>query len=335
MCSDVPRLRYLLPKFSRGYTATMKMLSSSLRFASSDPAQFRLHVLEHGKKYGVSSAVGAFGISRRSYFNWKKQLGQSHGRLSALIPRSTCPKHTRKMIVDERVIAFIREVREEYGRIGKYKLKVLVDAYTISLGIPTYGATKLGKIIKRNHFFFDQPKKARKLRFQKRRVKYAPKISKPGYLEMDSVHVMMESTKLVLITVIDLASRVAYAERVKSANAHNACTVFRHFCKLHTISVHTVQTDNGSEFLASFHDYLEEQKIKHCFSYPRSPRINGTIERFNRTLQEEHVERTLEWWCDPQVATQKLDQYLHWYNAVRPHAALGYQPPLVYLQTIN
>lgn len=335
MSSDVPRLRYLLPKFSRGYTATMKTLSSSLRFADSDPAQFRLHVLEHGKRYGASSAVAAFGISRRTYFNWKQTFNQSHGRLSALIPRSTCPKHTRKMVTDERVIAFIREVREEYGRIGKCKLKMLVDAYTISLSIPSYGTTKLGKIIKRNHFFFDPPKKARRLRFQKRRVKYAPKITTPGYVEMDSVHVMVETTKLVFITVIDLASRVAYAERVKSASAYSACGVFKQFCQLHAMTINTVQTDNGSEFLGSFHDYLEQQGIKHCFSYPRSPRINGTIERFNRTLQEEHVERTQEWWCDPQTATEKLAHYLHWYNAVRPHAALGYQPPLVYLQTIS
>jgi len=313
----------------------MKTLASSLRFADSDPAQFRLHVLEHGKKYGVASAVAAFGISRRTFFNWKRSLVVSHGRLSALIPHSTCPKHTRRMVADERVIAFIREIREEYGRIGKYKLKVLVDAYAQSLGIPCYGATKLGKIITRNHFFFDPPKKVRKLRFQRRRVKYAPKITVPGYLEMDSVHVMVETTKLVFITIIDLASKVAYAERVRTASAHNARTVLEHFQAETSIPVHTVQTDNGSEFLGVFHDQLELLGIKHCFSYPRSPRINGVIERFNRTLQEEHIERTLEWWCDQKTATEKLTKYLDWYNAVRPHATLHYQAPLVYLQTIT
>jgi hypothetical protein len=67
MVSDVPRLRYVLPRFSRGYTTSMKTLVSSLKFADSDPAQFRLHVLAHGKKYGTASAVEAFGISRRTY----------------------------------------------------------------------------------------------------------------------------------------------------------------------------------------------------------------------------------------------------------------------------
>jgi len=313
----------------------MKTLSSSLRFANSDPAQFRLHVLEHGKKYGVASAIAAFGISRRTYFNWNSKFTQTHGRLVALVPRSTRPHHTRRMLTDERIIAFIREVREEYGRVGKNKLKVLLDAYTHSIHIPTCSASQLGKIIKRYHFFFDPPKKTRRLRFQRQRVKYAPKITQPGYLEMDSVHVMVETTKLVFITVIDLATKVAYAERVRSATSVNAQQVLAHFRQLHTINIHIIQTDNGSEFLGTFHEYLEAEGLQHRFSYPRSPRINGVIERFNRTLQEEHVERTLEWWCDPPVATAKLRLYLDWYNAKRPHQALGYQTPLAYLKTVT
>jgi hypothetical protein len=86
MVSDVPGLRYLSPKFARGYTATMKTLTSSLKYAQSDPAQFRLHVLEHGKRYGHASAIAAFGISRRTYFNWKKTFTISQGKLASLIP---------------------------------------------------------------------------------------------------------------------------------------------------------------------------------------------------------------------------------------------------------
>ena len=333
MVSDVPRLRYVMPRFGRGYTASMKTLASSLKYAESDPAQFRLHVLAHGKKHGALAAVEAFGISRRTYFNWKKTFAQSQGRLSSLIPGRTCPKRTRVMVVDQRIVEFIRELREEYGRVGKHKLKVLADAYATSLGIESYGATKLHKIVKRHHFFFDPPKKIRKLRFQRQRVKYAPKVSTPGYVELDSVHVVISTTKVVFITIIDLATRVAYAERVPSATSRAAIQVFLHFQQFHAINIHTVQTDNGSEFLGDFHEHLEQQQIKHLFSYPRSPRINGTIERFNRTFQEEHVERTIEWWCDQEAARAKLTKYLQWYNGTRPHASLGLTPPLVYLQT--
>jgi len=335
MPSDVPRLRYILPRFNRGYTLGMKTLSSSLKFDSSDPAKFRLHVLKHGKKHGVQSAIEAFGISRRTFFNWKKLLNSSKGRLSILVPKSTCPKRTRKMIVDDRVVDFIKEIREEYGRIGKYKLKILVDEYIKSLGIAPYGATKLGKIIKRNHFFFDPPRRKREMKFQRNRIKYAPKVFDSGHVQMDSIHAMVSTKKVVFITVIDLATKVAYAEKVKTASSYNASLVLKHFQEKYQILIHTIQTDNGSEFLGKFNEKLEKENIKHLFSYPRSPRINGTIERFNRTFQEEHVQRTIEWWCDPETANQKLTKYLKWYNEVRPHASLKYITPLNYFKIIT
>ncbi len=332
--SDVPKLRYVLPRFEPGYNRAMKTLISSLKYESSDPAQFHFHVLEHGAKYGVESAVSAFGISRRSFYYWKKKLGES-GRLVSLVPRSTRPRRTRRMLVDDRLVLFIKELRCEYGRVGKYKLKVLLDAYASSLGISSYSPGKIGKIVKRYNYFFEKTKKVRKLRFQRERVKYAPKILTPGYLEIDCVHVMVSTQKIVFVTIIDLATKVAYAEAVSTASANNTSLVLSNFMSLHNIKVHTIQTDNGSEFLGDFHAYLESMGIKHLFSYPRSPRINGVIERFNRTFQEEHVERTMEWWCDKETATTKLTKYLEWYNSVRPHASLHYQTPLAYLNNFT
>ncbi len=332
--SDVPKLRYVLPRFHHGYTAMMKTLTSSLKYESSDPAKFKFHVIQHGQKFGVASAISGFGISRRTYFNWRRQLKDSNNKLSSLVPRSTAPKRTRRMIVDDRLVLFIKDVRQEYGSVGKYKLKVLLDGYARSLDTSSYGLTKIGKIIKRNHYFYDSPRRTKQLRFQRERVKYAPKILSPGYLEMDSVHVIVVGKHLVFVTVIDLATKVAYTEKVQDASSRSSTIVLSHFLSLHKeIMVHTVQTDNGSEFLGDFHDYLEKKNITHLFSYPRSPRINGVIERFNRTLQEEHVERTKEWWCDQKSASLKLTKYLEWYNSKRPHAALKYKTPLVYLKT--
>lgn len=332
--SDVPHLRYVLPKFRPGYNRAMKTLISSLKYESSDPAKFRFHVLEHGAKYGVASTVSAFGVSRRSYFRWKKQLGE-RARLADLVPVSTRPKRTRRMIVDDRLVLFIKELRQEYGRVGKHKLKVLLDAYANSLGTISYSPGKIGKIIKRYNYFFEQTKKVKKLRFQRERVKYSPKITTPGYLEIDCVHVMVSNQKVVFVTIIDLATKVAYAEAVTTASAINTANILTHFINLHKMHVHTIQTDNGSEFLGEFHNYLEGLGIKHLFSYPRSPRINGVIERFNRTLQEEHVERTREWWCDREAATEKLTRYLKWYNFMRPHASLNYQTPMDALKSFT
>jgi hypothetical protein len=311
----------------------MKTLASSLRFAESDPAQFRLHVLKHGTTYGVTAAITAFGISRRTYFLWQKTLRESNGRLVSLVPKSTRPQHLRTMTVDARLLELIRELRETYGRIGKEKLVILVAAYAKSLGIPGYGATKIGKIISRNHYFFEYKKKRTISGVNRKRMKRSPKNMPPGYLEMDCVHVWVQTSKLVFVTVIDVATRVAYAARVNTASSCNTATVLQHFQSQYRTPVHTLQTDNGSEFLGEFHDYLETHQITHLFSYPRSPKINGYIERFNRTLQEEFIDRCDAWVSDKAVGDQKLIGYLNWYNGKRPHASLHYQAPLVYLKT--
>lgn len=332
MPSDVPSLRYVLPRFRHGYNAMMKTLVSSLKFATSDVAKFRLHVLEHGKHYGVKAALEAFHVGRSTYFAWQHALTKSQGRLVFLIPKSTRPHHTRTMVVDEQLLAFIRSMRETYGRVGKEKLKVLVAAYAQSLGIPGYGATKIGTLIKRNHYFFDPPKQKHKPRFVRTRVRKLGKDINPGYVEMDSIVVYVNSTKLLFITAIDVVTKVAFAHRVASLTASAALKVLHKFCATYTIPIYTIQTDNGSEFLGVFHAYLEAHAIAHLFIYPHSPKVNGIIERFNRTIQEEFIERCEAYWHNYQLGDQKLLKYLAWYNGKRPHASLNYLSPLEYTQ---
>ena len=52
MLSDVPRIRYILPKFNGNYTQFMKTLKSSCDFDSSNIAKYRLKIREFGNKYG-------------------------------------------------------------------------------------------------------------------------------------------------------------------------------------------------------------------------------------------------------------------------------------------
>jgi putative transposase len=95
-----------------------------------------------------------------------------------------------------------------------------------------------------------------------------------------------------------------------------------------------VQTDNGSEFLKYFHEYLIQTQIKHQFIYPRCPKINGVVERFNRTIQEEFITRNDEIYYDEKLFHDKLNQYLYWYNYQRPHASLQYLTPVAFMNTI-
>jgi len=73
------RSRRNIEMFSRNsqYDWLMKTLENSIRFDRSDPAKFRLHVLEHYYKHGWKSAINAFKISRGSLYNWKRDFEKS------------------------------------------------------------------------------------------------------------------------------------------------------------------------------------------------------------------------------------------------------------------
>lgn len=136
----------------------------------------------------------------------------------------------------------------------------------------------------------------------------------------------------MFITLVDVVTKVAFAQRVSSLSAHHSLQVLREFQALYQLTIHTIQTDNGSEFLADFHAYLDREGIAHIFSYPHTPKVNGMVERFNRTLQEEFIDRCDAWWYDPSLGDQKLIKFLAWYNQTRPHTSLNYQAPLTYAQ---
>ncbi len=67
------------------------------------------------------------------------------------------------------------------------------------------------------------------------------------------------------------------------------------------------------------------------FSYPRCPKINTYIERYNRTIHEEFIDNNLDVIHDKPSFNQRLADYLIFYNTQRPHKSLGLKSPVEYL----
>ena len=315
----------------------VKMLQDSLAKEVSDVAQFRYHVITHYYKYGLCSTLEAFKLKKTTFHTWKRNYEQSGKRVSSLIPHQTRPLHVRKMKTDWQLVAFIKSMRKEHGNIGKNILKPFVDAYAKEVGVRTICETTIGKVIKRRGLTFEKKvypqKQANK--FKKLRTRKSPKVQRPGFIEMDSVVVYINYEKHLFMCVIDIYTKFALVVYVKDLLSNTAKKVFRQFQELTPTPIHTVQTDNGSEFMKSYHTYLEEQNIKHQFIYPRMPKINAYIERFNRTIQEEFILRNDEIYYDEKAFAKKLTKYLYWYNYQRPHASLKYMSPMSFIQTLR
>ena len=343
-----PVRMHFVGKWIKGYGSFMKFLHNFNTLDHSSIAKRRLEALSFFEKHGILATIDAFKISRSTIYSWKRALKLSKHNLSSLIPKSTRPLNVRQMVVDDQILSFIRNLRENNYRLGKAKIKILLDAFCDeqSIRITKISASQVGKIIKRYNLSYP-PNRAYHtfihgqipgastalLKAQRKaRVTKGFRSTFPGeQLQIDSVARFDFGTKRYIITAIDLFSRFSFAMAYKSLSSHVSLDFFQKLEKVTPYKISTVKTDNGLEFLGEFDAYLVNRQITHFFSYPRTPKSNSFIERFNRTLQEEFVEENKDYLKQTTIFNHKLIDYLLYYNQVRPHQSLSYQTPLGFL----
>jgi hypothetical protein len=332
------------PIFSRirGYRRFEEMLHSLRRFSRDEVAQERYRILGFYDVYGEKATKEAFGVDRKLVHVWKKRLTASDGRLEALLPHSTRPIRVRRMRIDPRIIQCIRRMRQEHPKIGKEKLKPFVDKYCNEVHIPFVSESTIGKIIKRHKFFYQRSgrvyhdpcsnwMKERRRKPKRLRVKHAPKHTEFGHFQADSSVKFMDGIRRYMISAIDSTLKFSFSSCYSQLTSRAARDFLRRLELVYPLSIKSLQTDNGAEFLGEFDAYLKHKGIPHYFIYPRCPKINGCIERFNRTLKEEFINNYLHLIDDLPRFREKLVDYLVFYNTERPHKTLGLKSPLDYL----
>ncbi len=314
------------------------MVRSMRHFAESEVARERLRIIEFYEEFGEKATKKAFGIDRKTLWVWKKRIRDNKGHIASLAPQSTRPKTVRQMRTDPRVLAFIHSLRMNYPRLGKEKITPLVDEYCREIGIPSVKESTIGKIIQRNKFFFQKSGKiyhdpSRKQPQKKRRVRVrrTPKDSPPGYVQMDTVLRFVEGIRVYLYSAIDISSKFAFSLQYKSLNSSNTVDFFKKVEHVFPYPISTIQTDNGLEFLGDFEEYVQKKALSHVFIYPRCCKVNGVVERYQRSLQEEFLDNHLEFVYDPTLLNDKLIEYLLFYNTKRVHKSLGLKTPVDYL----
>ncbi len=68
------------------------------------------------------------------------------------------------------------------------------------------------------------------------------------------------------------------------------------------------------------------------YTYPKSPKMNAHVERFNRTVQEEFVDYHEELlFTDMDLLNRKLADWMVFYDTQRPHQRLRLKTPVQFL----
>jgi transposase InsO family protein len=127
---------------------------------------------------------------------------------------------------------------------------------------------------------------------------------------------------------IDDCTRLRVLRIYPACNQKTAIQFLDYVLERLPFQVQVVQTDNGSEFASSFHYHVLDKGIGHTYIKPRTPRLNGKVERSHRIDAEEFY-RLLDGTVidDAKIFNNKLREWEDYYNYHRPHGALGGQTP--------
>lgn len=298
-------------------------------------ARHRLKCIEFYKSHGhnVSLTCRHFGISRPTFYRW-------HGRfdpkdLRSLENRSTQPKRRRQPTWNSALVEAVREMREQYPSWGKDKLVVLLRRQGRAISTSMVGRIlkhlkQRGLLVEPRRFAVSAGKRRLKRAYAVRKPKDYRAVAPGDIVQVDTLDIRpLPNVVRKQFTARDIVSRWDVLDIRSVATAKMAAEFIDAIIQRMPFPVKAIQVDNGSEFMADFELACQANGIRLFVLPPRSPKLNGHVERAQRTHTEEHWELSTS---DTDVESMRADlrQWEDVYNTVRPHQALGYLTPIEY-----
>lgn len=165
-------------------------------------------------------------------------------------------------------------------------------------------------------------------KINRQKVLRKPKDFKSEYaghlVALDTVEIFINGIRKYLITFEDVHTRFGFAWATTS-HASKAAKEFFDLCVKvfpYSFNMLYVLTDNGSEFMKHFTDELKRLHLIHYHTYPKTPKMNAHVERFNKTIQEDFVNYRYQLLRDDiDEFNRQLMDWLIFYNTDRAHFA--------------
>ena len=276
--------------------------------------RIRRDAVDFARKHGVRRAARYFGFSPGAIVAWK-QKATVQG-FAPIPTKSSRPKRHPRQLSDE-LVWKIFHTRLKVKRSAEVIHRILKDeGVMVSLASVKRTLDRTGLLKKRSPYKRFHPHVDR------------PSAENPGSLvQIDTIHTMLDAKKrMYTFTLIDVHSRITYAKTYAHMNAATAVRFVEEAERKSPFRFDMLQSDHGPEFGKWF---VERIQKKHRYSRIGKPNDNAHIERFNRTLQEECLDKAER---TPEAFNAALKPYLLWYNTKRHHFGLDLKTPLQALE---
>ena len=274
----------------------------------------------------VEEAAHAAGVSARTAYKWLQRFRQEG--VEGLADRSSRPRHCPHATSDAVVEQVLdhRRARLTYRQIAQ---QLPVAPSTIGRVVRRAGLHRLAELEPAppvNRYEYAQPGELLHLD-----IKKLARFRKPGHRVTGDRRVNSDGIGWEYVHLaIDDHSRVAFACLEPDERGVSACRALilavRYYRTL-GVRFERVLTDNGACYRSRrFRRLVRRLGMRHLRTRPYTPRTNGKAERLVQTcLREWAYARAYDSSVCRAVA---LNHWLHQYNWHRPHASLGYRPPI-------
>ncbi len=230
----------------------------------------------------------------------------------------------------------VLELRERYPRWGKEKLQLLLTREGWQVSVSTVG--RILGALKRSGVLREPPRAGLSARRKVRPRPYGVRKPKeyqarePGdIVQIDTLDGRpLPGVILKHYTARDVVSRWDVLEVHTRATSASATRFLDSVQSRLPFPLKAIQVDGGSEFQSHFESACQERGIKLFVLLPRSPKLNGHVERAQRTHTEEFYE-LYDGDLDVKPLNQALLDWERVYNTIRPHHSLDGLPLAEYL----
>jgi putative transposase len=278
-------------------------------------------------------------ISRSNIYRWKRAY-----RISGLIGlenKSRKPRRVRTPMWSLQSETLVLEVRKKYKLWGKNKIATIIQRdYGVKITKSTVGRIiskllKQGKIKPVWFHYFGRLKNKRRRVFDghAKRWEYGMKSHKPGELiQVDHATIQLDSGAIFKqFTAVCPFTKYAADQAYTQATSTLAADFLDHIQSIFPFKIKSIQVDGGSEFMGDFEYACKIKKLGLFVLPPRSPKLNGCVERGNGTVKYEFY---YQYDGPPklEILRYRLKEFNVFYNKVRPHQALRYLTPHLYYQ---
>ena len=276
-------------------------------------------VLDHAKQTGsVAKTCRYFGISRASFYRWRQEY-LKRGE-PGLVPKRPGPKSHPKRTPDA-VVEKVLHLRQTY-HLGPMRIVWYLARYH-DVGISDAGVYR---ILRRSGMSRLPGKVGRRAVHTTRYEKRVP----GHHIQVDVKFLTFKDEdgapiKRYQYTAIDDATRIRALKIYDRHNQANAIDFIAYVIEKFPFRIQMIRTDRGHEFQAKFHWHVEDLGIRHAYIKPRSPQLNGKVERSHRSDEEEFYQ-LLTYKNDVDLEA-KLAEWERFYNLARPHGAHKGQTP--------